>query len=120
MKKSKTFTDLIVWEKSHELVLRIYKLSSTFPKSEQFALTSQLRRAVVSIPANIVEGFIKRGIKDKVRYFNISQGSLEEVKYYLILSKDLGYIKSIETKPLIDEVGKLLNSYIKSTLASNF
>jgi four helix bundle protein len=119
MEKAKTFTDLIVWRKSHELVLNIYRLSSTFPKSEQFALTSQLRRAAVSIPANIAEGFIKRGIKDKIRYFNISQGSLEEVKYYLILSKDLGYVEKIEINSLVNEVGKLLNSYIKSLLASN-
>ena len=111
LNKSQKFTDLIVWQKSHELVLSIYKMTSYFPKEEVYGLTSQIRRSAVSIPANIAEGFIKRGIKDKIRFFNIAQGSLEELKYYLILTNDI--------KPRADKIGKLLNGYIKSILNSN-
>jgi four helix bundle protein len=117
--KSQKFTDLIVWQKSHELVLTIYNMTSTFPKEEVYGLISQIRRSAVSIPANITEGFIKRGIKDKVMFYNIAQGSLEELKYYLILVKDLKYYLANDIKPSADEVGKLLNGYIKSILNSN-
>lgn len=113
MEKSKNFTDLIVWQKAHQLVLEIYQLSSDFPKNETFGLTSQIRRASVSIAANITEGYKKRGAKDKIRYFNISEGSLEEVKYYLILAKDLKYIKENYLIDLTTEVSKLLSSYSK-------
>jgi four helix bundle protein len=119
LNKSQKFTDLIVWQKSHALVLTIYNMTSTFPKEEVYGLTSQIRRSAVSIPANIDEGFIKRGIKDKVRFFNIAQGSLEELKYYLILVNDLKYYLTNDIKPITDEIGKLLNGYIKSTLNSN-
>lgn len=90
-KKAEKFQDLIVWQKAHEFVLRIYKFSEKFSKEEIYSLTSQLRRASISIPANIAEGFKKKGIKDKLRYYNISQGSLAEVEYYLISAKDLQY-----------------------------
>lgn len=88
---AKSFQDLIVWQKAHLFVLEVYKLSGHFPKSELYGLTSQLRRAAVSIPANIAEGFKKRGLADKVRFMNIAQGSLEECRYYLILVSDLNY-----------------------------
>ncbi len=86
---AKTFQDLIVWQKAHKFVLGVYKLSEGFPKTEVYGLTSQLRRAAVSIPANIAEGFKKRTKPDKARLMNIAQGSLEECRYYLILTKDL-------------------------------
>lgn len=112
MEKAKTFQDLLVWQKAHEFVLTIYKLTSTFPPEEKFGLTSQMRRASISIAANIVEGFPKRGIKDKLRFFNISQGSLEECRYFLILTKDLNYSKNISIHDnLLSEVSYLLNSY---------
>ena len=120
MKKSQKFCDLIVWQKSHELVLSIYKMTSEFPKEEIYGLTSQVRRAAVSIPVNIAEGFIKRGVKDKARFYNISQGSLEELKYYLILINDLKYSNSNEIINDADEVGKLLNGYITSLLNSSY
>ena len=88
---AKTFEDLIVWQKAHAFVLSIYSFSGTFPKHEIFGLTSQFRRAAVSIPANIAEGFRKKSNKDKIRFYNIAQGSLEECRYYLILANDLGY-----------------------------
>jgi four helix bundle protein len=115
-----TFQDLIVWQKAHQFVLEIYKFSSKFPKDENCGLTSQLRRAAISIPSNIAEGFTKIGKKDKVRFFNISQGSLEECSYYLILSDDLGYGNSDELLSQIEEVSKLLGGYISSILASGF
>ena len=88
-KFSKSFEDLVVWQKAHRFVLAIYDSSATFPKQELYGLVSQLRRAAVSIPANIVEGFKKRGRADKARFMNIAQGSAEECRYYLILSTDL-------------------------------
>jgi len=85
---AKNFQDLIVWQKSHQLVLLVYKYSEAFPRKETFGLTSQLRRSIISVAANIAEGFKKRGKQDKMRFLNISQGSLEESRYYLILAQD--------------------------------
>ena len=90
---AKSFEDLIVWQKAHQFVLNVYKLTTSFPKHELYGLVSQMRRAAVSIPANIVEGFRKSTKPDKARFYNIAQASLEEIRYYLILSRDLGYIK---------------------------
>jgi four helix bundle protein len=112
--KAKRFEDLIVWQKAHKLVLAIYKLTRAFPRDELFGLTSQIRRAAVSVPANIAEGFKRKGRADKLRFFNISQGSLEEVRYYLILANDLEYGETEELKGNVDEVGRLLDAYMKS------
>lgn len=79
--KAKRFTDLIVWQKAHAFVLSVYRLSADFPKSEIYGLTSQLRRAAISVPANIAEGFKKIGSADKLRFMNIAQGSLEECRF---------------------------------------
>ena len=114
MERAKSFTDLIVWQKAHEFVLSVYKLTAEFPKSETYGLTSQFRRAAISIPANISEGFVKKGKADKLRYYNIAQGSIQECKYYLILSKDLNYTKNNNLMELLDEVAKILQSYINS------
>lgn len=120
MEKAVSFEDLIVWQKSHQLTLEIYRLTSDFPQTEQFALTSQMRRAAYSIPLNIAEGFAKRGIKDKLNFYNIAQGSLQELKYFVILSSDVGYQNSREDLLLsVNEVGKLLSSYISKIKASN-
>ena len=108
---AKRFTDLVVWQKAHSFVLSVYRLTADFPKEETYGLTSQLRRASVSIPANIAEGFKKRGQADKSRYLNIAQGSLEECRYYLILANDLGYGRTDAVKEQIDEVAKLLAAY---------
>jgi four helix bundle protein len=112
-----SFKDLIVWEKSHALVLEVYAITTDFPKYEIFALTSQLRRAAVSIPANIAEGFKKKTLANKINYLSHSEGSLEEVKYYLILSKDLEYI-TLEKFELLnnlsEEVSKLISGYSKT------
>ncbi len=110
---AQSFQDLIVWQKSHLFVLEVYKLSQNFPKNELYGLVSQLRRAAVSIPANIAEGFKKRGLADKVRFLNIAQGSLEECRYYLILTSDLSYGDTRQLMKQIEEVSKLLNSYLE-------
>jgi four helix bundle protein len=88
---ARTFRDLLVWQKAHAFVLGVYTLTAAFPKHEIYSLSIQMRRAAVSIPANIAEGFRKRGKVDKVRYMNIAEGSLEESRYYLILAQDLGF-----------------------------
>jgi four helix bundle protein len=110
---AKSFEDLIVWRKSHALVLEIYRLSRGFPKEEIYGLRSQLRRACVSVPGNIAEGFRKRGTSDKMRFLNIAQGSLEETRYYLILAHDLGYLDHTALTEPIAEVSRLLSAYIK-------
>ena len=95
---AKTFEDLVVWQKAHQFVLGVYRLSRTFPRSETYGLSSQFRRAALSIAANIAEGFRKRGKADKLRFFNIAQGSIEESRYYLILAQDLEYGDVLRTK----------------------
>ena len=115
MEKIKNFQDLKVWQKSHELALNVYKLTKNFPPEERFGLVSQMRRAAISIPANIAEGFKKRGTKDKINFYNISQGSLNELEYYMILVKDLGYLECVpEVESLVNEIGKMLSGVITS------
>ena len=114
MKKAKKFEDLVVWLKAHELVIKIYRLSKTFPKDEIYGLTSQLRRAAVSVPANIAEGFKRTTLADKLRFYNIAQGSLEEVRYYLILSQDLQYAQTQEFMGDLREVSRLLEAFMRS------
>jgi four helix bundle protein len=118
-KPAKIFKDLIVWQKAHQFVLEVYNYTNNFPKSEMYGLTSQFRRAAVSIAANIAEGFKKRGKKDKARFLNISQGSLEECRYYIILSKDLGYGEESELNQKLQDVSKLIDAYAKAILSSD-
>jgi four helix bundle protein len=117
---AKSFEQLIVWQKAHQFVLGVYRLTENFPRAEIYGLTSQLRRAAVSIPANIAEGFKKRGRADKVRFLNIAQGSLEECRYYLILAKDLNYGDTGKLQPQLEETSKLLEAYSAKILASGF
>jgi four helix bundle protein len=109
---AKNFQDLLVWQKAHQFVLSVYHYSDYFPQKEIYGLTSQFRRAAISIPANIAEGFKKKGKTDKARFMNIAQGSLEECRYYLILAKDLGYGDNPELMPLLEEVSKMLGKYV--------
>jgi four helix bundle protein len=113
---ARTFQDLLVWQKAHELVMGVYRYSAGFPKSEIYGLASQFRRAAVSVPANIAEGFRKSGRQDKVRFMNIAQGSLEECRYYLILTHDLEYGNNQELMSLLAEVSRILDAYSKAIL----
>jgi len=99
---ARTFQQLIVWQKAH-----------------QFVLTAQFRRAAISIPANIAEGFKKRGRPDKARFLNIAQGSVEECRYFLILAKDLKYGETTPLVAQLEETSKLLESYVAKILASD-
>jgi four helix bundle protein len=117
--RARSFQDLIVWQKAHAFVLGAYKATRSFPKEELYGLTSQFRHAAVSIPANIAEGFRKQSKQDKARFLNISEGSLEECRYYLILSHDLKYMDKRPLWQLSDEIGRLLNSYRTAILTSN-
>jgi len=80
-RRPRTFRDLLVWRKAHEFVLAVYGFTPSFPREETYGLALQMRRAAVSIPANIVEGFRKRGRADKVRFMNLAEGSVEESRY---------------------------------------
>jgi four helix bundle protein len=115
---ARTFQDLLVWQKAHQFVLAAYALTAAFPKQETYGLSLQFRRAAVSIPANIAEGFRRRGKADKARFMNMAEGSVEECRYYLILAKDLGY-GEIETLAIsLEEVSRLLNAYAAAILSS--
>lgn len=113
----KSFKELRVWQKAHELVLLIYKLTSKFPSEEKFGLTSQLRRAAVSIASNIAEGFKRTSSKVSENFYDIADGSIEEVKYQILLSKDLKYITEndyVHSLTLSEEVSKMLYSWSKT------
>lgn len=112
-----SFESVIAWQKAHAFVLETYKATRHFPDDEKYGLTSQFRRAAVSIEANIAEGYKKISKADKLRFFNISQGSIEECRDYLILSRDLNYLNSYEFATLyecIEESSKFLNLYCKA------
>lgn len=117
--QAQSFEDLLVWQKAHKYVLGIYRVTKSFPKEEMFGLVNQMRRASASITANIAEGFVRRGQKDKLHFYNISQGSLEETRNFVILSKDLGYISEVDKDELLlsaSEVSKMLNAYCQGLL----
>lgn len=110
-KSIKTFRDLLVWQKSHALVLKIYSVIQNFPSNERFIITSQLQRAVLSVPTNIVEGYNRKTRKEYLYFLSIAFGSLEEVKYHLIVCKDLGYLTTDKYEDLMasaEEIGRML------------
>lgn len=112
----KTFRDLNVWQKAHNLVIDIYKVTEDFPTEEKYGLVAQLRRSAASIPTNIVEGFKRKSKTDYAHFINIADTSLEETKYHLILSKDLGYLKEDDFDNLnniCDEIGRMLYGFHK-------
>ncbi len=113
----KTFDEILAWQKGHALALEIYSITKTFPPEEKFRLVDQMCRAVISFPSNIAEGFKRKGKNDSLRFYNIAQASLEELKYQLLLAKDLKYITNEKYKNLLllsEECGKLLNGWAKS------
>ena len=116
------FQRVIAWQKAHEFVLLIYKITKHFPEDERFGLTSQLRRAAISVEANIAEGYRKISKADKLRFFNIAQGSLEECRDYHILAKDLLYINNEEYEQIkknIITTSKFLNAYCDGIINNN-
>ena len=119
--KTKTFKDLIVWQKAHTMVLEIYKHTNSFPQEEKYGLVSQIRRSAVSVSTNIVEGYKRSSRKDYIHFLTISASSLEETKYLLLLSKDLHFLEDDVYRHLFslsDEIGKLLFS-VKKGLTQN-
>ncbi len=107
------FTDLRVWQRSHALVLNLYRLTDAFPSHERFGLVAQLRRAATSVPTNIAEGSKRRTSGDYARFLNIAEASLAETEYLLILSRDLEYCTVATSGPLlaeIDEGSRMLNA----------
>ena len=115
VKKIISFQDLEVWQISHKFVLEIYKISSSFPENERYGLTSQIRRSAISVPANIAEGFVRRGRNEKIHFYNIAQASLHETKYYLILVQDLKFISSNSVLwAMSEEISKMLHGLIES------
>ncbi len=118
-KPARTFQDLLVWQKAHGFVLGAYALTAGFPKQETYGLALQMRRAAVSIPANIAEGFRRRSKPDKARFLNIAEGSVEECRYFLILAKDLGYGHTEKLSHALEAVSRLLSAYSTAILASS-
>lgn len=117
-----SFENLQVWRKAHQFAVQTYIITRSFPDDERFGLSSQFRRAAVSVAANIAEGYKRIGKQEKLRFLNIAQGSLEECKYYIILSRDLGYISENSfnaLRVLSDETGKLLVAYSKGIINKN-
>ena len=120
---TKTFKDVLAWQKAHQFVLLVYKATKSFPETERFGLCSQFQRAAVSIAANFAEGYGKLSQADKLRFMNIAQGSLEECRYYCILTHDLKYISEdtyLQLRSALNDGSFLLNSYIKAILENRF
>jgi four helix bundle protein len=114
--KVRNFEELDVWQAAHRLTLDVYKITSSLPQSEMYGLASQMRRAAVSVPSNIAEGFGRIGKKEKLQFYNIAQGSLSELRYDFILAKDLGYIKeNTKEMELSQHIARMLQSIMKRT-----
>jgi len=110
MTKIRNFEDLEVWKISHQLVLEVYRVTKGFSNQELFGLTSQMRRASASVPANIAEGFGRQNLKEKINFYNIAQGSISELRYYFILARDLEYILSVEKQlDMCDHIARMLH-----------
>ncbi len=111
MSKTHGFQNLLVWQKTHNLVLEIYKVTNQFPSEEKYGLTSQLRRSSSSIVTNIVEGYARKGKVEYLRYLTIANGSLEETKYHLLLARDLNYLSDLKFSGLLmlcEEIGRMI------------
>jgi four helix bundle protein len=113
----KDFTDLIAWQKAHQLILLAYRISKDFPVSEQFALTNQFTRATVSVTSNIAEGFGRATVKDKRNFYVIAKGSVLELRSQAMIAKDLGYLDIVrfnEFEQNAVEVIRLISGIIRS------
>lgn len=117
------FENIGAWQKAYKFTLLVYKVTNTFPECERFGLCSQFKRAAVSVPANIAEGYKKLSKADKLRFYNIAQGSLEECRCYVYLSKDLGYVDETvfnELQILLSDASRLLNAYCKGVINNGY
>lgn len=115
--KIRSFTDLNAWREAHTLVLDVYAITKSFPKDELFALTSQMRRCVISIDSNIAEGFSRNSAKDKLQFYAIALGSVTEIQSQLLVARDLKYLPGEKFKKIAEQtvlVGKLINGMKKS------
>lgn len=116
--KIRSFIDLNAWKEGHELVLMIYKTTDSFPRKEDYSLTSQMRRCAVSITSNIAEGFGRRSYKDKVKFYYISLGSVDELQNQLLVARDVKYLNREIFNSVLHQtikVHKLVNGLIKSS-----
>jgi len=119
MAMAKSYEELEVWRKSHQVVLSVYRTTRSFPREEMFGLTSQVRRASASAPANIAEGFRRTTKAEKARFYNIALASLDEARYPLLLAHDLGYADTVRLREQVDEVARMLHSYARAIVASD-
>lgn len=115
MEPLQRFEQLEVWQRAHAWVIAIYQVPRRYPEEERFGITSQLRRAASSVPLNIVEGFHKVGIRDKLKYYNTAYASLQEARYALILSHDLVFADTRDLQGEAEEIARLLHGLIAST-----
>lgn len=119
---TQSFKEIVAWQKAHAFVLQVYNACTVFPNYERFGLCSQFQRAAVSIAANIAEGYRRESLNEKLRYLNISQGSLEECRYYILLAHDLNYIDNERYNILnvsVEEASRLLNAYYRGLKERN-
>jgi len=122
MAEIKTFYDLFVWQKAHQLVLAVYKTTKDFPSQERFVLVSQIRRAVISVASNIVEGFSRLSVKESLHFYNIAKASLEEVKYQILIARDLNYLTEESYQKILtlaEEVSKMLSRWVQSQIKNS-
>ena len=116
--KIRSFTDLKVWQEGHKLVVLIYKITDKFPAKETFSITDQMRRSSASVTANITEGFGRQGYKEKLQFYFVAQGSLTELKNFILIAKDVGYLNKKDFNDLAEQannVHKLLQGFIQKT-----
>lgn len=116
--KIQSFTDLKVWQEGHILVVMVYKITKTFPKEETYSLVDQMRRAASSVTANIAEGFGRHSYKEKLQFYYLSQGSLTELKNFILIAKDVGYLDIKDFNSLADQANlahQILQGFIRST-----
>ena len=106
------YQDLEVWRLAHVWVLGVYQVTKLFPSDERYGLTAQLRRAAVSVPSNVVEGFRRRGNAEKIRFYNIAQASADEAEYQLLLAHDLGYADTLKCRQDIEHIARMLTALI--------
>ncbi|MBO5540160.1 MAG: four helix bundle protein [Muribaculaceae bacterium] len=117
------FENITAWQLAHQFVLNVYRITRAFPEAEKYGLSSQFQRAAVSVPANIAEGYKKLGRADKLRFYNMAEASLAESRYYVILSKDLGYITQEEFDEMIslaERTGITLSAYCQGVLRNDY